>query len=169
MWVFSSFTSICAPYTKTNAIICLLSYFQIIWFYDIIISYLVAIYIPPRNRNICKLLKVNLTYLISKTEEWTMNSKLNQHLFVALSYVMAIVASFLLGNILLLPICNSITGSETKGVALTQTLMRLLWPAIAFIIIFIYKKNGSEEKITFVAKLREEPYDFKKDFIKLMK
>ena len=98
-----------------------------------------------------------------------MNSKLKQHLFVALAYVMAIVASFLLGNILLLPICNSITGSETKGVALTQTLMRLLWPAIAFIIIFIYKKNGSEEKITFVAKLREEPYDFKKDFIKLMK
>ena len=98
-----------------------------------------------------------------------MNSKLKQHLFVALAYVMAIVASFLLGNILLLPICNSITGSEVKGVALTQTLMRLLWPAIAFVIIFFYKKNGTDEKITFTARLKEEPYDLKNDFIKLMK
>ncbi len=98
-----------------------------------------------------------------------MNSKLKQHLFVLLAYIMAIVASFLLGNFLLLPICNSIAGSEKAGVAATQTIMRLLWPTIAFIIIFLYKKNGSEEKITFVAKLREEPYDAKNDFIKLMK
>lgn len=98
-----------------------------------------------------------------------MNSKLKQHLFIILAYVMAIVASFILGNLLLLPICNSIMGSEKEGVALTQTIMRLLWPAIAFIIIFFYKKNGSEEKITFVAKLREEPYDFKNDFNKIMK
>lgn len=98
-----------------------------------------------------------------------MNSKLKQHLFVLLAYIMAIVASFLLGNFLLLPICNSIAGSEKVGLAATQTIMRLLWPTIAFIIIFLYKKNGSEEKITFVAKLREEPYDAKNDFKNLMK
>ena len=98
-----------------------------------------------------------------------MNSKLKQHLFVLLAYIMAIVASFLLGNFLLLPICNSIAGSEKVGLAATQTIMRLLGPTIAFIIIFFYKKNGSEEKITFVAKLREEPYDAKNDFKNLMK
>ena len=87
-----------------------------------------------------------------------MNSKLKQHLFVLLAYIMAIVASFLLGNFLLLPICNSIAGSEKAGLAATQTIMRLL-----------YKKNGSEEKITFVAKLREEPYDAKNDFKNLIK
>ncbi len=98
-----------------------------------------------------------------------MNSKLKQHLFVLLAYIMAIVASFLLGNFLLLPICNSIAGSEKVGLAATQTIMRLLWPTIAFIIIFFYKKNGSEEKITYVAKLREEPYDAKNDFKNLMR
>lgn len=98
-----------------------------------------------------------------------MNSKLRQHLFVLLAYIMAIVASFLLGNFLLLPICNSIAGSEKVGLAATQTIMRLLWPTIAFIIIFLYKKNGSEEKISFVAKLREEPFDAKNDFKNLMK
>lgn len=79
------------------------------------------------------------------------------------------VASLLLGNILLWPICNSILGSEEKGLAVAQIIMQLLLPVIAFIIIFFYKKDGSDQKNTYVAKLKEEPYDAKNDFKNLMK
>lgn len=82
---------------------------------------------------------------------------------------MSFVASFILGNILLLPICNSILGSQKAGLAVTQVIMQLLLPIIAFIIIFFYKKDGSEQKITYVAKLKQEPYDTQNDFKNLMK
>lgn len=98
-----------------------------------------------------------------------MNSRLKQHAFIFLAYVMAIVLSLIAGNTLLWQICSWITGSEAAGALAAGTLMQILLFVIAFIIIFFYKKNGSEQKIVYVTKLKEEPYDAKNDFRKLMR
>ena len=98
-----------------------------------------------------------------------MKASLKQYVFIILAYAMAMVAALLLGNALLLPICNSILRSDRAGLAATQIIMQVLIPIIALPIIFFYKKDGSDDKIIYVAKLKEESYDAKNDFNNLLK
>ena len=95
-----------------------------------------------------------------------MKSKFKEFLVILLSYALAMIVILIFGNAILLPICNSIF---IDGLAVTQTIMQIMLPFFAFIIIFICKRDGSEEKITFKAKCREEPYDAKNDLKNIIK
>ena len=70
-----------------------------------------------------------------------MKPTLKHHLYCLFSYVVGLVASTVLGNTIILTICNMIWDPETTAVPAAQVIMRILVVVMAFIMIYIHKIN----------------------------
>ena len=93
-----------------------------------------------------------------------MKPTLKHHLYCLFSYVVGLVASTILGNTIILTICNMIWDPETTAVPAAQVIMRILVVVIAFIMIYIHKKRDNDERKSFLSQMKEKEYNAKEDY-----
>ncbi len=99
-----------------------------------------------------------------------MKKNFGNYLSILFAYGLSWLLTMILGNTFLRTACNaiaqSIWGPETVefyGTLLTQWVMLLLWPNIAFVVLYIRKVNDMSSRCSYKTKLREQPYIFSEE------
>lgn len=92
-----------------------------------------------------------------------MNSKMKSHLYCLLCYVLSIlIIDFLLSN-LLLTLVNAFIESDYIAIGVTQLIMRILVPLIAYFMIYRYKIQNTEIRREFISATKDKEYSIKGD------
>ena len=97
-----------------------------------------------------------------------MKSTLKNHLWLLLAYIISTVAVTILGRTIILTIVNAIIDTENLAITVTEIIMRILWPLVAFVIIYIHKRRDGDGYKSYISSMEEKEYDTKVDFNELI-
>ena len=92
-----------------------------------------------------------------------MSSTLKRHLYCVFSYVVGFIFALILSSTVLRTLCNAILKDEAKALVAARILMVFVIMAVAFVMIYFFKKSDVDLRRAYVTEMKDKTYDAKAD------